>query len=505
MAKRVKITILEGSLKGKEQNIQLGDGLILDEGAISICKHDVLVFGRAKDCGVCLPHDDNEVSRHHFIMEVNPPQVRIRDVGSLNGTWVNGKEIGSRPKGQSPEEARGLMLRTVDLNPGDKIRAGKTTFAISMQADPVCNQCGSDIEPAIQAKSPNEILLCEACRRKQAATPVAPKPAQCQKCGKNVEAEIGAGCRGDYICDACREASHDDPAEMLYAMLREAGLVASGAAKPKVPGYDIGSRLGKGGSGAVYLGKDKKTGRSVAIKVMLSEVAVSAKARNDFLREIELTRTLSHPHVISLLDHGAVGAVFYFVMDYHPLGNIRDLLSRHGGRLSLDKAGPLMLQALDGLAYCHAKSVVHRDLKPENILLQESAGHVIARIADLGLAKNFENSGFSGMTMTGQFAGTYQYMPKEQLIHFRDIRPTSDVWSIAATFYNMLTGQLPHDFSPSKDPGEVVLHAETIPIAKRIPGLPAPVAAVFNKALAEDPAARYANAGEMKKALAPVL
>jgi serine/threonine protein kinase len=144
---------------------------------------------------------------------------------------------------------------------------------------------------------------------------------------------------------------------------------------------------------------------------------------------------------------------------------------------------------------------VHRDLKPHNILLDEQAGRWSAKVSDFGLAKDFEKAGLSGMTATGGFAGTYHYMPREQLTEFKYIRPASDVWSLAATFYSAVTGRYPLEFSPQRDPMEVILHDEAVPIRQREPRLPAAVSAVFDRALLIDPAKRFPTTGEMRLAL----
>jgi len=268
----------------------------------------------------------------------------------------------------------------------------------------------------------------------------------------------------------------------------------------------VGEKLGHGGYGAVYRAKNLKSGETVAIKMMLAKVAVSQKARNDFLREIKATNELRHPNIVSLLDQGAVGVTFYFVMEYCRAGSLGGLMYRQGGRLDLQQAAPIMLDALKGLAYCHLQNVVHRDLKPDNILLAELPERPLqAKIADLGLAKNFTAAGLSGMTVTGHFAGTYQYMAREQLTQFKFMQPASDVWSIGATFYEALTGHLPHDFPPGKDPIKVVLQDAVIPVRERDASIPKAVAEVIDQSLSIQLADRYKNASEMKKALASAL
>ena len=143
------------------------------------------------------------------------------------------------------------------------------------------------------------------------------------------------------------------------------------------------------------------------------------------------------------------------------------LMARHGGKLPLKLAAPIMLHTLEGLAHAHTAGFVHRDLKPQNILLQRAGDDLVAKISDFGLAKNFEQAGFSGLTITGHFAGTPYFMPREQVINFRRVKPVSDVWSIGATFYCMLTGQFPREFTKGRDPMDVILNEEAIPIRQR--------------------------------------
>src|SRR5947209_9113213 len=149
-------------------------------------------------------------------------------------------------------------------------------------------------------------------------------------------------------------------------------------------------------------------------------------------------------------------------------------MKRRGGRLSLDEAGPIILQTLEGLAYVHQQRVVHRDLKPQNLLLSGREGQWIAKIADLGLAKNFDNAGFSGMTVTGSVAGSLYYMPREQVTNFKYFEPVSDVWSMGATCYHILTGTFPREQLKKEEPLEMILRNEIIPIRKRDPRIPQP-------------------------------
>ena len=147
---------------------------------------------------------------------------------------------------------------------------------------------------------------------------------------------------------------------------------------------------------------------------------------------------------------------------------------------------------------------MHRDLKPSNILLSGPPASPVAKIADLGLAKNFEKAGFSGMTVTGAYAGTPYYMPKEQLLNYKYVKPVSDIWSIGASFYNMLTGVTPRDFPKGTDPMEIILRDEMVPILKRNVPIPAALAAVLDKATQAKKENRYQDAAEMLDALKKV-
>jgi serine/threonine protein kinase len=158
--------------------------------------------------------------------------------------------------------------------------------------------------------------------------------------------------------------------------------------------------------------------------------------------------------------------------------------------------------ALEGLAAAHDAGFVHRDLKPENILL---AANGVARLADFGLAKSFQQAGLSGMTATGMVAGTFQFMPREQLTSYRRARPTTDVWSMAATLYYLLTGEYARDFDAHSDPLAVILRGGTVPLRQRDPSVPVDLAALIDRALDDEPSRRFPTARDLVTALRGVL
>ncbi len=453
MANRAAITVTAGPMKGKT--------FWFDE-------HDTFIFGRLPECHCSLPHDE-QVSRRHFIAEVNPPDARIRDFGSLNGTYLNDKKIGSRNKGETPEQGQKRAYPEVDLKDGDIIKVGQTALKVTIEAE------------------------------------IAAGPVYCAQCGKDVSAEMGGNRQGSYVCQACRQSMVADPAQLLQDLFAKAdGHPAAKGDLHVIEGYHLRQRIGIGGYGAVYLAEKKSDARRVAIKIMLSRIAVDDEARRKFAQEIALLGDLQHPNIVTIMGSGSAGSAFYFVMEYCPGGSVFDFMQTHGGTLPPPLAVPIMKQALEGLAFAHSKGIVHRDLKPSNILLSGTPTKPVAKIADLGLAKNFERAGFSGMTVTGAYAGTPVYMPKEQLINFKYAKPVTDIWSIGATFYNMLTGFTPRDYPKGTDPMEVILQNRIVPLSDRGRSIPGQLAHIVDTAVNADVNKRYQDAGEMLTALKSV-
>jgi serine/threonine protein kinase len=254
--------------------------------------------------------------------------------------------------------------------------------------------------------------------------------------------------------------------------------------------------LGEGGMGRVYLARNVATGQAVALKMMLPGVAADPGARAQFMREISVTQGLDHPNIARLHEAGSHGGVFFFTSEYCAGGSLADRVAR--GRLGVDEAVPLILQALDGLEYAHGQGVVHRDLTPHNILL---AADGTVKVADFGLAKAFDQAGLSGLTRTGTAAGKPYFMPYQQVVNFRHARPAVDVWALAACLYHLLTRDYPRDFAGGKDPWQVVLQTPAVPIQKRNPDVPRPLAEVLDAALVDRPQIGFPTAADLRRAL----
>jgi hypothetical protein len=440
----------------------------LSGSSFTFAAHDTFLCGRHSDCHARILKDPR-VSRHHFLLEINPPDVRLRDLGSLNGTYVNGQKIGGRNAVETPQSAAARSYPEAEVRDGDQIVVGRTTINVSI-ADPAKT---IDLPPPVAAK--------------------------CEKCGRNGWRDSASD--ASFVCEDCRAPTLPESGG-VHKLLRQAiGDAAPQQNASLLEAYSIDEQIGRGGMGAVYRATRRANGQTVAVKMMLARVAVREAARQAFLREIDVIRQLDHPHVVRLFESDSAGAAFYFAMEYCDRGSLQDLIKAHGGKLPLSVGLPLMRQALEGLAYTHRAGFVHRDLKPHNLLLTKTSNGLVVKISDFGLAKQFAQAGLSGMTATGSMGGTFHFMPREQLTDFKRAQPASDVWSLAATFYYAFTGHTALNFDASRDPIAVLLNDEPVPIRQRDPSFPSALAAIFDKALSSEVATRYPNADAMRASL----
>ena len=200
--------------------------------------------------------------------------------------------------------------------------------------------------------------------------------------------------------------------------------------------YAVERELGRGGMATVFLARDIKHEREVAIKVLHPELAASLGGER-FEREIKLAAKLQHPHILGLFDSGAADSLLYYVMPFVKGESLRDRLDREG-QLPLDDAIRISLEVADALGYAHAQGVVHRDIKPENILL--SGGHAL--VADFGIARSIAEAGSEKLTQTGMSVGTALYMAPEQAAG-EVVGATADLYSLGCMLYEMLAGVPP--------------------------------------------------------------
>ncbi|MBT8397545.1 MAG: protein kinase [Gemmatimonadetes bacterium] len=260
--------------------------------------------------------------------------------------------------------------------------------------------------------------------------------------------------------------------------------------------YTVLRELGRGGMATVYLAEDLKHSRKVAIKVLKPELA-SALGTERFLREIEISAGLDHPHILPVYDSGEAGGFLYYVMPNVEGESLRDRLDREK-QLPLDDALQIAREVADALSYAHSREVVHRDIKPANIML--AGGH--ARVADFGIARAIRAAGGERLTGTGMSIGTPLYMSPEQAAGSADLDGRSDLYSLGCVLFECLAGKAP--FTGSL---ESVVHqhlaADPPNITTLRPAVPAEVASALMRALAKTPADRFSPAANFAEALRP--
>ncbi|HSM59911.1 MAG TPA: bifunctional serine/threonine-protein kinase/formylglycine-generating enzyme family protein, partial [Longimicrobiales bacterium] len=260
--------------------------------------------------------------------------------------------------------------------------------------------------------------------------------------------------------------------------------------------YAVERELARGGMGVVYLARDLRHGRRVAIKVLPPELS-AALGTERFLSEIRITASLEHPHALTLIDSGEADGLLYYVMPFVDGESLRDRLDRVG-RLPLAEAVQTARDVAGALDHAHAAGIVHRDVKPANILL--SAGAAV--VTDFGIALAVSQAGGERLTGTGAVLGTPSYMSPEQAAG-EECGPASDVFALAAVVYEMLTGRPPFEGNTFQSTLARVLTEEPPSVTSLVPSLPRSVDEALSRGLAKDPARRFPSAGELAAALAP--
>ena len=409
-------------------------------------QHATFMIGRSEDAQFCLPQD-RYFSRHHCILEIAPPQAFLRDLGSTNGTFVNG-----------------MLVETAHLKSGDRIQGGETVLEVEVS---------SGLEDFADSSSDLGKTQTSIVR------------VSCMNCAapSAVEADSPEA-RLSFICDECREKLKKNP--------------------QPIPNYQMVRIIGQGGMGSVMLGRSEVDGRAVAIKTLLPEVAVSEQSLKRFLREIEVAASLKHPNIVSYIDHGTHNGLVYLVTEFIAGMDASRLAKNNGGKLDYREVIAIVEQTLSALDFAHGQGFVHRDIKEQNVLVEGLYPNSVSKLTDFGLSKSFKETGMSGVTMVGDVAGTIAYMPPEQVRDFKDVKPPSDIYAVGMMAYSLITGAHALDIAPKAGIAETVkaiFEKPIVPLQSRVSGVPTHVAAVIETALAKQVENRWRTAGAMREAL----
>jgi serine/threonine-protein kinase len=442
----------------------------------------MFLVGRSRRAHFQLPEKDEYFSRIHFMVEVNPPLCRLTDMGSKNGTYVNGQRVSS-----------------IDLKDGDVIQAGTSVLRLAMEPE---NEAGlprdKPAPPADPGPEPPTAATGSMHKPESGAIPetaphlLRPSANLCPACGAPILQTIAGASPSQAgiseLCALCQQQASRQP--------------------QPISGFCIICELGRGGMGVVYLARRAADGMVVALKTIVPAVAATKVQVDRFLREARILQGLTHPNIVGFREMGESGGQLYFAMDYLRGTDAGRLLQAHGGPLPIRRAVNLVCQLLEALAYAHSRLFVHRDIKPQNMLVVAASGvgqhpGETVKLLDFGLARVYQSSQLSGLTMERDIGGTVPFMAPEQITHFRESKPTVDQYAAGATLYNLLTARHVYDFpQPTRRQIAMILQEDPVPILNRRPDLPPKLAEIIHCSLARDIKARFPDARAMRLALA---
>jgi len=489
---KVELEVIEGPYKGKVFTFTEADCFLVGRDGVGCQAHFRLDRGK-----------DMYVSRNHLLVEIKPPNVYIRDNSSKNGTYLK------RMNSQNFER-----ITYAQVFDGDEIKIGKTVFKVKIY--PLeeisayhCIRCGKEID-----ETADDLALCSECRRKQ-EEPKKPLTEKffCSSCGADITSMANRDGKAvelkDVVFYLCKKCAEKEKWELPHGTPKN------------IDHYLILKELGRGGMGVVYKAWDEKTGRVVALKMILPHLLPEEKYAKKFLREIKTSSLVLHPNLVRYINGKASGTKVYFTMEFVKDGSLWDVFKRNNySPLPVKFVCEIMLQALEGLDYLHShpQKFIHRDLKPQNILLKKENGKFIAKIADFGLAKSAITAGISDITKTGEVAGTLLFMSPQQFLNFKNPKPHFDTYSIGVTFYLLIAGDYPFDIPKPRDiasliqailngkpidPIQIILDEKQkpVPVREKNPSIPEKLAQVIDKSVQKSPEKRFQNAKEFKEAL----
>ena len=293
--------------------------------------------------------------------------------------------------------------------------------------------------------------------------------------------------------DACEDAH-----KRLPATAQPPSELPSTIFEPKPEGrfgkYLLEGELGRGGMGVVYKARQSDLGREVALKMILSSHLASSEALGRFQEEARAAAGLTHPNIVTVYEAGQIEGQPYFAMQYIAGSSLSQRI--RSGLMDTHDAAKVVLAIAEAVSHLHRHGIIHRDLKPSNILLDEAG---TPYVTDFGLVKVL--SGDSHRTTSGAIVGTPSYMSPEQAAGRRDLGPATDVYSLGAILYELLTGRPPFREENPLDTLVQVLESEPVPPRKLRPQVPADLQLICLRCLEKSPTERFASAEALAKTL----
>ncbi|MGO9814243.1 MAG: protein kinase domain-containing protein [Isosphaeraceae bacterium] len=398
---------------------------------------------------------DLALSREHFQLENFPPLCHLVDLGSTNGTKVNG-----------------LRVERVLLREGDLVAAGDSSFAVhytggggGARLRDTCAGCGIQLENGVPFTS----------TKPEEATSVltAPRPLI-----------------SSLLCADCEARRIQFPETS--------------------PDYLIEEVIGEGGMGTVYRARQISRNRRVAIKMIIANSTAGEKALNYFHREIHALRDMlmpggkCHPSIVEFYELFQIEGHFQLVMEYVDGKNAFDWVRALKQPMPIATAARIGQDLLSALHFAHTKGYVHRDIKPSNLLVMGPVHRPRVKLSDFGLAKSMVNcSVFSNLTRQGDVGGSIGFLSPEHIRQFGEVREPADIYGAGATLFYLLTEKYPYlGFDPGRpDSYEMILDHPPVPLRAYRPDAPEGLEQILLKALRKRPHSRWKSAESMWRAL----
>lgn len=434
-----------------------------------------LTLGRTQPSQLRLPNEP-AMSRTHLRIQLAPRGAQIEDLKSSNGTRINGVHVVISP-----------------IAHADVIEIGQTRIRFcfnAIAADGSLEGPITDVDLATQATDLPETMHVRDVRIAAPISPLSPKPEfEVTRFGN---ASPSPDPSDLFSATVAPSASDQAPA----ASDQDATVRGSGAAMfpTQVGPYRILELLGQGGMATVHLAKHLRTNEKVAVKLIRSDLPVGDKQTRLFLREAGVLTRLDHPRIVRAIEFGMEGSTPYLVMQYIPTIDLLALLDKSSAAEKIKVATWSVFCVLQAVHYAHAQGIVHRDIKPGNLLAYREGRHLRVKLADFGLAKCYEDAGFSQMTNERSVRGTLAYMAPEQFKNSRDASPAVDLFACGACLYRLVTGQLPN---------VMIDRVKTLDRLRESTGVPETLKGMIAKSIHQDPKERFATATEFAEAIHP--
>jgi eukaryotic-like serine/threonine-protein kinase len=492
----------------------------------TITKRGVLVVGRSSSSHIRLPKNEATQSRLHFVLEFNAPKGRLLDLGSRVGTYLNDKKI--------------FSAYVVD---GDIITAGIAKFQVRIGYDLETENTDDDaayyaLEQEREQKLKARKLKDKKHSKKKKEKTRAPKPEESNaedeidltpahkkgtsaaQVAKPTKTPVAATTSTAKPVEPVKKQPVEDKAQISFDLekLLDGGssedlsgstdqppiprdFVEEKSGPPEIPGYELIRSLGAGNLGEVYLATGPEN-KKFAIKLLHSERVYDDAAVKAFFKELEPLLELEHNHLVRYRDYGVAEDFIFIVSDYVE-GVNSDQLLKNEGAMGVVRMAKLGCQLLHGLDYAHGLGHVHKDIKPSNIIITADKNREICLLSDFGLARAFQNSPLYGLKRKSDLERSVRFMAPEQFQNFKEMPISVDIYSIAATFYFLLTNKYTLDFeSLSFDQAVAkIKRDDAVNINRRRMDVPGELANLIHSALQRFPQKRVASAAAFRREL----